>query len=321
MTGFPGAKRKALKGKRRLLALVGLVMLKAFPAAADEPKFVYGKKEDEAKVPAWTASVSAGFGAATGNAENLNLSAAATVAHRFDDNMLSFDGSAAIARSTLPVAVPSASPGIAQLSSISQTTSEAWNTRLRYDRFFDLNALYAFVSAGGDIPAGKQFLGGIQAGYARALYKAGKDELEFEAGIDYTHQHFVTGNPDVVDIASLRGFLGYVGNPDAIVSYNASVEWLGNLTRESRPTGPVSPFDDNRVDGKVGLTWKIFGNGNLGFRFHLMYDSAPAPRPLPTLPAGLAWPQNYQPLADRLDTLTEIVVLYKLNGASPAPGK
>jgi hypothetical protein len=302
-------------------ATIALGLAWAYPAATDEPKFAYGKKEAEQKVPDWTASLTAGFGAATGNAQNLNLSGAASVARRFHDNMLSLDASAAIARSTLPIAVASPNPGVAELSSITQTTSEAWNTRVRYDRFFDLNALYAFVSAGGDVPAGKQFVGGAQVGYARALYKAGKDELELEAGIDYTYQHFVTGSPDLVNIASLRGFLGYVGNPDDIVTYSASVEWLGNMTEETRPTGSVSPFDDNRVDGKLGLTWKIFGNGNLGFRFHLLYDSVPAPRPLPSLPAGLAWPPNYQPLADRLDTLTEIVIVYKLNGSSSAPAK
>jgi len=286
--------------------------LAASPAAGDEPKFAYGKKEDVAKAPDWAASVTAGFAAATGNAQNLNFTGGGSVSHRFGENMLSFDANAAIARSTVPVAVLGPNPGEAVLSSTTQTTSESWGTRLRYDRFFDLNAIYVFGFAGGDIPAGKQFVGSAQAGYSRALYKTAKDELVAEAGVDYSYERFVTGTPNSVNIVSLRAFLGYIGNPNDILSYNVSLEWLGNMNEETRPTGTVGPFADNRVNGRLGLTWKIFGNGSLGFRFRALYDSAPAPRPLPGLPAGLQWPANYQPLADKFDTFTEIVLVYKL---------
>jgi len=295
------------------IAALLAALLAAGPAAAEEPKFAYGKKEDVAKAPDWAASVTAGFGATTGNAQNLNFTAGVTVSRRFDENMLSFDGSAAITRSTIPIAVAGPTPpGYAELSSLTQTTSEAWNTRLRYDRFFDLNALYAFVFAGGDVPAGKQFLGGAQVGYARALVKTAKDELSLEMGVDYSHELFVTGTPDSVNIASLRAYLGYIGNPNDLLSYNVGVEWLGNMNEETRPTGTVGAFADNRVNGKLGLTWKIFGNGSLGFRFRALYDSAPAPKPLPGLPPGLSWPPGYQPLAEKLDTFTEIVLVYKL---------
>jgi len=162
------------------------------------------------------------------------------------------------------------------------------------------------------VPAGKEFLAGGQVGYARALYKTGTDELALEVGIDYTYQRFVAGNPDSVNIVSLRSFLGYSGKPQKDLSYSISLEWLGNLNSEARPTGVVGSFGDDRVTGKVEVTWKALGNGHLGVRFRALYDSAPAPRPLPTLPAGLQWPANYQPLANPLDTVSEIVLLYKL---------
>jgi len=287
--------------------------LSVAPAVAEEPKFAYGKKEDAAKAPDWAASVTAGFGLTTGNAQNLNLTGGASASHRFGDNMLSLDAVAAIIRTTVSVAVPEA-PGstTAVLGTITQTTSEAWNVKLRYDRFFDLNALYAFGFAGGDVPAGKQFLGGGQVGYARALYKTAKDELVVEGGVDFTHELFVTGTPDTVDIASLRAYLGYIGNPNDSLSYNVGVEWLGNMNAETRPTGNVGAFADNRVNGKLGVTWKIFGGGSLGFRFRCLYDSAPAPKPLPSLPGGLQWPAGYQPLAEKFDTFTELVLVYKL---------
>ncbi len=292
--------------------LAAAMLVAAFPAAGEDPKFPYGKKDELAKAPDWAASVTAGFGAATGNAQNLNFTGGGSVSRRFDENMLSFDASAALARTTTSIALAGPTPGTAVLGTQTQTSSEAWNTRLRYDRFFDLNAIYAFGFAGGDIPAGKQFVGGAQAGYTRALWKAGKDELLAEAGVDYTYERFVTGSPNSVDIGSLRAYVGYVGNPNDSLSYGVSVEWLGNLNSENRPTGTVGSFADNRVNGKVGLTWKIFGNGSLGFRFRALYDSAPAPKPLPGLPPGLSWPPNYQPLAEKFDTFTEIVLVYKL---------
>ena len=298
---------------RSPIIATALIALAASAARADEPKFAYEKKEDLAKAPEWAASVTAGFGLTTGNAQNLNLTGGGSAAYRFDSNMLSLDAVAAIIRTTLPIAVAETQGSTtAVLSSVTQTTSEAWNVKLRYDRFFDLNALYAFGFGGGDVPAGKQFVGGGQVGYARALHKTAKDELVLEGGIDFSHEIFVTGTPNSVDIASLRVYLGYLGNPSESLSYNVSVEWLGNVNSETRPTGEVGAFGDNRVNGKLGVTWKMFGNGSLGFRFRCLYDSAPAPKPLPALPPGLQWPPGYTPLAEKFDTFTEIVLVYKL---------
>jgi hypothetical protein len=294
----------------RRVTAAAAALLAGGVSAQEPPRFA--KAEDLAKAPEWTASVTAGFGAATGNAQNVNFTAGANVGRRFGENLLTFDASAAIARSTSTTAVDLNTDGSItpdEVLHVTQTTSQAWATRLRYDRFFDLNAVYALGFAGGDEPAGKKLLLGAQAGYSRALYKTATSELVAELGFDFTHQVYSTGTPSTVEIASLRAYLGYVGNPDPVLSYNVGVEYLGNLNTEDTPTGKVSAFGDNRVNGKLGLTWKVFGNGSLGFRFRALYDSAPAPKPPPP---GFSWAPGYQPLAEKLDTFSELVLVYKL---------
>jgi hypothetical protein len=249
----------------------------------------------------------------TGNAQAVNLSGAGSVSHRFDANdMLAFDGTVAFQRSTVQSAVDTNHDGVItpdEVFDITQTVSEAWATRLRYDHFFDLNSIYAFAFAGGDIPAGKQFVGGLQVGYSRALYKTATSEVVGEVGLDYTYQRFVVGTPNAINIAAVRAFLGYTGNPSTDLSYSASVEYLGNLNALETPTGRVGSFGDNRAAGRLGVTWRMFGDGSLGFRFRALYDSAPAPRPPP---AGFSWAPGYLPLANPWDTFTELVVVYKL---------
>ncbi len=293
------------------LALVAV----AVPAGAraDDPKFAYGKKGEVEKLPPWAASVTAGFGLTTGNAESLNLTGGGAVSHRFTpDDLLALDASVAFQRSTVQSAVDVNGDGVItpdEVFSITQSVSEAWAAKLRYDHFFDLNAIYALTFVGGDVPAGKQFLGGVQAGYSRALWKTATSELVGELGLDYTYQRYVVGSPSAINIAALRAYLGYVGNPNGDLSYGASVEYLGNLNTEDTPTGKVGAFGDNRAVGKIGVTWKIFGDGSLGFRFRALYDSAPAPKPPPS---GFSWAAGYQPLANPWDTFTELVVVYKL---------
>jgi Protein of unknown function, DUF481 len=302
----------ARTGHRALAGLLLAALLAPAAPLAEDPKFAYGKKDDLQKLPPWAASVTAGFGMTTGNAQSLNLTGSGNVSHRFDpENMLSLDATVAIQRSTVETAVDNGDgviqPG--ELQTITQSVSEAWGVRLRYDRFFGLNALYAFGFAGGDVPAGKQFVGGAQVGYSRALWKTETAELVGEAGFDYTYQRYVVGDPGSINIAALRFFLGYLGTPTKDLQYNASIEYLGNLNPEDTPTGRVNPFGDNRMLGKLGVTWKIFGDGSLGFRFRALYDSAPAPKPPP---AGFAWAAGYQPLAKEWDTFTELVLVYKL---------
>ncbi|HET8725826.1 MAG TPA: DUF481 domain-containing protein [Anaeromyxobacteraceae bacterium] len=302
-----GARRGALAG----LLLAALLVPHA--SRADDPKFNFGKEEDLKKLPPWSASITAGFGLTTGNAQSLNLTGGGNVAYRFDGvNLLTLDGNVALQRSTIETATDLDGNGVigpGEVQSITQSVSEAWGVRLRYDRFFGFNSIYAFGFAGGDVPAGKQFVGGGQVGYSRALWKTATSELVGEAGLDYTFQRYVVGDPNTLNIAALRFFLGYLGTPNPDLQYNASVEYLGNLNTLDSPTGKLNAFADNRLVGRLGVTWKIFGDGSLGFRFRALYDSAPAPKPPP---AGFAWAPGYQPLAKEWDTFTELVLVYKL---------
>ena len=297
-----------------VLALSASAVLVSPAARADDPKFAYGKAGDVAKLPPWAASVTAGFGMTTGNAQSVNFTGAGMVSHRFgDSDLLAFDATVAFQRSTVQTAIDVNGDGVIapdEVLSITQSVSEAWGTRLRYDHFFDpMNGVYGLILAGGDVPAGKQFVGSVQAGYSRALLRTATSELIGEVGLDYSYQRFVVGDPNSINFAAVRAFLGYLGNPTKDLSYNASVEYLGNLSEQNTPTGRVGAFGDNRAVGKLGVTWKIFGDGSLGFRFRALYDSAPAPKPPP---AGFSWAAGYQPLANPWDTFTELVVVYKL---------
>jgi hypothetical protein len=282
-------------------------------ARGDDPKFDFGKRDEIAKLPPWAASVQAGFGMTTGNAQAINLSGAGNVGYRFSpDDRLAFDAGVAFQRSTVQSAVDANADGVispSEVFEITQTVSSAWFTKLRYDHFFDLNSIYAFTTASGDVPAGKQFVYSAQVGYSRALWKTATNELVAEAGLDYTYQRYVVGTPDSINIAGLRGFVGYVGNPSPDLSYSTSVEYIGNLNTLNTPTGTLNSFGDNRLLMRAGVTWKIFGDGSMGFRFRALYDSAPAPRPPP---AGFSWAAGYQPLANPWDTFTELVLVYKL---------
>ena len=64
--------------------------------------------------------------------------------------------------------------------------------------------------------------------------------------------------------AGLRGFLGYVGNPNPDLSYSASVEYIGNLNSLNTPTGTVNSFGDNRLLMRAGVTWKIYQDIGVG---------------------------------------------------------
>src|SRR5512137_2643955 len=156
--------RRAIVRSALIATLAAVCQLVPAVARAEDPKFAYGKREDVAKLPPWSAAVQAGFGMTTGNAEAINLSGAGNVGYRFSpDDLLVFDAGVAFQRSTVQSAVDTSGDGTIspdEVFSISQTVSSAWFTKLRYDHFFGLNAIYAFTNAGGDVPAGKQFLWG-----------------------------------------------------------------------------------------------------------------------------------------------------------------
>ena len=76
------------------------------------------------------------------------------------------------------------------------TTTNNWQTKARYDRFFTANnAGYASGQAAADRIAGKSFAGGGQIGYSRQLYKSDVHLCVSELGYDYSYERYVA-QPD-----------------------------------------------------------------------------------------------------------------------------
>jgi len=94
-------------------------------------------------------------------------------------------------------------------------------------------------------------------------------------------------------------------SPGATASLGA--ELLTNVAGEDTPTDHVSPFRDDRIAGRAELSLKLNDRGRLAMRVNAKYDSHPAPKPPP---AGTSWAPGYVPLADRLDTRTELLFVY-----------
>jgi hypothetical protein len=278
-------------------------------AAADEPSFTFAApaKSPETK---WTASAQAGLSVTSGNAFGLGVSGSGSLARQSGSNRFSAELSGSFARSRVEIAVDSDGvPGIspAEVRSVVQTTAAAWATKLRYDRFFGKrHSLYLAANAAGDEPAGKRFLGGGQFGYSRELVKSEQHSLVAEAGYDVAYQDYVAV-PQSVTVQSARLFAAYQWTPSPGAAASLGAELLTNVAGENTPTGHVSPLGDNRITGRAELSLKVNDKGRLALRMNAKYDSRPAPKPPPS---GTSWAPGYVPLAERLDTRTELLFVY-----------
>ncbi len=73
----------------------------------------------------------------------------------------------------------------------------------------------------------------------------------------------------------------------------------------------VDAFHDTRVVGKLGLTTTVMKRLSVGFGFTLRYDENPAPLPIPSgAMAGAHFADGFVPFAEKVDTLTEINLIY-----------
>jgi hypothetical protein len=281
-------------------------------AVAQDPKFEYGKKE-EVKDPnavEWKANAQAGAIYTTGNSRMTTVTVGANASRKAGNDKLSIESGVAYARSTIFVAIDeNMSGGISEdeIQDIETTTNKSWLIKARYDRFLtEKNSLYATARLFSDEPAGKELVGGAQAGYSRLLFKNPCNELVSEIGYDFSYENFVAPG-DAVNIHSARGFAGYVGKLKADTEISGSAEVLLNLNKESTPTGDVKAFKDTRVNGKAGLTTKLTGRLSFKFGLTLKYDHAPAPRaPFP----GFTY--EFNALAEKLDTIAEATLLVTL---------
>jgi hypothetical protein len=295
---------------RSPLAAVALVCLGATcSAAADEPAFTFAAPMTSPETK-WSASAQAGVSVTSGNAFGLGLSGSGTAARQAGSNRLSAELSGSFARTRVEIAVDSDGvPGIGpgEVRSVVQTTAAAWAAKLRYDRFFGRrHSLYVAASAAGDEPAGKRFLGGGQFGYSRELVKSEHHSLVVEAGYDLAYQDYVAA-PESATVHSARLFTTYQWSPSPGAVVSCGAELLTNVAGENTPTGHVLPFRDDRLTGRAELSLKLNDRGRLAMRMNARYDSKPAPKPPP---AGTSWAPGYLPLADRLDTRTELLFVY-----------
>jgi len=292
-------------------AAAAAIGLSAGTARADEktPKFEFGKAEElkEVKKVEWKASAQAGVILTTGNSRTTTGAAGATASRKEGNNKLSLEATGAYARSSILIAVDGNADGVIEESEVTRnktTATRAWGVKGRYDRFLtEHNSLYVTGVVSGDKPAGKEFVGGGQAGYSRLLYKSDRHEVTAEAGYDFSYENLVVGPG--VSIHSARFFVGYDGKLTADTGIKGSVESLHNVNSLDSAAGKVDPLEDTRINGSLALTTKLLDNISFWFGFTAKFDNAPAPRP--PLP-GFGWADPL-PLADKLDTKTEATLI------------
>ena len=286
------------------------VLVTAGTSFAD-PKFEYGKKEELKKPVEYNASVEAGAVFTTGNSETTTVTGGVKAARKKGDNKISFDASVAYARSGQRVINDQNGNDMIdstdEITTIDQITAETFAGKLRYDRFLtDFNSLYIAALASRDLPAGKKYVVGGQAGYSRRLYKSEKAEAVGEVGYDYSREELVGGNG--VSIHSLRAFVGFKAEMTEGATFETSAEGLTNVNKEHLDTegGDASFGDDTRVNVKASISAKIGKNLAFQTSLEVHYDHRPAPLKID----GLA--MDYHPEASRMDTIMKASLIYTI---------
>jgi hypothetical protein len=311
----------------RRWALVLVSLLGARIAVADDPKFVYGKKEEVKDVKGidWLAAAEAGVILTTGNSETTTASGGIKVSRKSGDNKLAFEASGAYARSGLRVISDQNGNGTidnaSEIQTVSTVTAETLASKLRYDRFLtEFNSLYIAALASRDLPAGKESVIGGQLGYSRRLYKSDTAETVAEIGYDFSRENPIVG--PTISIHSGRAFMGHKAVMSAGAQLDASIEILTNLNREDLTTTDDQgnkvdggPLKDTRVNSKVAISAKIGVNLAFQTSLELKYDNRPGPLPVKDLAMG------FQPEASAIDTVMKVSFIYTFIGAKPAEKK
>jgi hypothetical protein len=308
----------------RAVTLLAIALSARAAAAQSDPKFEFGKPE-AVKTVEWKSQVKGGLLATTGNSQTINGSVGATVSRKEGDNKLALEGALAYGKSRVITATtPDATmPDMVDVGQQTIETTNNWLAKGRYDRFFTANnAGYALADAGADKIAGKSFAGGGQVGYSRQLVKSALQLLVAEIGYDFSYERYIQvpmKTLDPVSIHSARIFVGETLKLSEETGLSGSVEALFNLNKEGAAinvdtnTPGVDAFKDTRINGKLGLTTTLRKSLSIGVGFTVKYDENPAPRPLPAgVPdtATVTYGPGLGPFADKVDTQTEITLIY-----------
>jgi hypothetical protein len=295
--------------------------------AQTNPTFQYARPDDVKKdLPPkveWKVQAKAGVLLTSGNSRTENATVGLDASRKEGNNKLALGGALAYGRSSLitPVydmAIPTQIDGIDRQQ---VTTTNNWFSKARYDRFFTINnAGYASAQAAADRIAGKAFFGGGQAGYSRQLVNNALQVVVAELGYDFSYESYVSQpnkTLDAVSIHSARAFAGDTMKLTAATGITASVEALFNLNKEGAALNVnggqpgVDAFKDTRVIAKAALTTNLHKQLSIAFGFTLRYDQNPAPLPVPSgSVSGAAFAPNFQPFADKVDTMTEATLIY-----------
>ncbi|HVT07206.1 MAG TPA: DUF481 domain-containing protein [Polyangia bacterium] len=317
---------------KRPLVIALVLAASASARAQTNPTFTFAKPEDVKVDPAapvtppveWKAQVKGGLMVTSGNSQTTNGTIAASASRKQGNNKLALDGGAAYGHSNVLEANASDPTMPTVIDSVSRQdveTTNNWLVKGRYDRFFTANnSGYASAQAAADKIAGKSFFGGGQVGYSRQLYKSAMHTTLAEIGYDFSYERYVQSPGKVLDpitIHSARLFAGETLKLTPETGINASVEAFFNLNKETKALDAsngqqgVDAFHDTRVVGKVGLTTTLRKRLSIGFGFTVRYDQNPAPLPIPSgSPSGASYAVGFQPFADKVDTLTEVNLIY-----------
>lgn len=296
--------------KLMLVASVAAGVVGVAGVAHAQRKFEYGKADEvkDVKATEWSATVESGLVFTTGNSRTTTLSGTAKATRKQKKNKLAIEASGTFARASTVAA--KVAPGVpltaGDVTRSSKVSAQAYSAKLRYDRFLsEFDSLFIAALGGGDVVAGKDFVGGGQVGYARVIYKTEKHELSGELGYDFSFEDFVDETASSISIHSARGFLGYKGTLTEATGLEGTLEVLGNLNGQG---DDVSAMEDLRATGVVSLSTKLSKSISFAFSVTGKFDNVPAPFSL----AGYTIDPTDPPEALKLDTTTKATLIVTL---------
>lgn len=282
------------------------------PPPGKDAKYEFGKAE-EVKTVVWKASASAGFSAATGNAQVLSFTGGGLVSRNDGKNKIQLTAEALYTRTTQYAGYEDLN-GNMKIDSDEPLSSESLETAAflkgagRYDRFFSTNNTgYLSFFAGLDKPASKDWFLGGQVGYMRQIVKTKMHELGAEVGYDFTFDYLLRPDNSPTEfrqdvmLHSGRLFLGYALSIGDHSSVRASVETLLNLVSLTIGDRAVGVAEATRVNGKLEFMTKIWKPLSFRAAFTARFNNAPAP--FAKFATPIDHPNHYN---QKLDTLTEL---------------